>query len=223
MDETEGKKRSAKNHFEPLAENAYHILRNSIMQGIYSPGTALLEEILSANLRMSRTPIRTALTRLEAEGLLVGGPDRTLRIPGLDAKSLEDTFYARITVESAIVELATSKATEEHILHLEHLMWSEEMANKNRDEALAGGIDRMFHIYLSEVADNFYFRDFTTRINARVSLILSQSNTLGDALIPALVEHKRIVDAIKNKEPEEARRAMEEHLTNVLSRIKSEI
>jgi GntR family transcriptional repressor for pyruvate dehydrogenase complex len=102
-------------------------------------------------------------------------------------------------------------------------MWSEEMANKNRDEALAGGLDRMFHMYLSEVADNFYFRDFTTRINARVSLILSQSNTLGDALIPALVEHKRIVDAIKNKEPEEARYAMEEHLINVLSRIKSEI
>ena len=215
-----GKKTNGtKKHSESLAENAYHILRNRIMQGAAQPGEAMLEESLSANLGMSRTPIRTALTRLESEGLLVEGPDRTLRVPALDAKSIEDTFRARITIESAVAGLAAERATDEQIEHLEHLMWDEEMAHRNRDEALTGGLDRMFHTFLAEVADNSYFIEFSSRINARASLMLSQSKTLGDAIIPAMAEHRKVVEAVKKRDAQGAKDAMETHLDNVIKRI----
>lgn len=190
------------------------------MQGLLLPGEPMLEEHVSADLGMSRTPIRTALTRLEAEGLLVEGSDRTLRVPSLDAKSIEDTFRARITIESAVAALAAERATDEQVQRLEHLMWDEEMAHKNHDEALTGGLDRMFHTFLAEIADNSYFIEFSSRINARSSLMLSQSKTLGDAIIPAMAEHRQVVDAIKNRDPMTARDAMEQHLNNVIKRIK---
>ena len=184
------------------------------------PGEPVLEEHFSAHLGMSRTPIRTALTRLEADGLLVEGADRTLRVPELDAKSIEDAFRARITIESAVAKLAAEHATDEQIKHLEHLMWDEEMAHKNRDEALTGGLDRMFHTFLAEIADNSYFTEFSSRINARTSLMLSQSKTLGDAIVPAMAEHRKIVDAVKERDPSAAKSAMEEHIGNVIKRIK---
>jgi DNA-binding GntR family transcriptional regulator len=222
MAETSDRKKNKK-YAESLAENAYHILRNKIMQGMFPPGETMLEESLSASLGMSRTPIRTALTKLESEGLLAEGSDRTLRVPKLDDKILEDTFRARITIETAIASLAAECATKEQIERLEHLMWDEEMANKSKDEALVSGLDRMFHTYLAEITDNSYFIDFSTRINARVSLLLAQSNTLSDAVIPAIAEHTRIVNAIKNKDPINAESAMREHLTEVINRIKTSL
>lgn len=209
-----------KKHPESLAENAYHTLRNRIMKGSVLPGEAMLEEHLSASMDMSRTPVRTALTRLKAEGLLVEGADRTLRVPGLDAKSIEDTFRARITIEAAVVVLAAEHATRAQIQRLEHIMWDEEMAHQNHDESLVCGLDRMFHTYLAEIAGNSYFIEFTSRTNARSSLMLSQSGTLRDAITPAMVEHRRVVDAILQHDPAKAKAAMEEHLHNVCERIR---
>lgn len=204
----------------PLAENAYHILRNRIIQGLVTEGEALLEESLSDNLGMSRTPVRTALTRLKAEGLIVEGSDRTLRVPKLDAKSIEDTFRARITIESAVVELAAEKATDEQIQRLEHLLWDEEVAHNSFNELLTSMVDGMFHAYLAEIAGNAYFIEFSSRTNARSSLMLAQSGTLREAIIPALVEHRKILGAIRQHDPAAAKEAMEEHLVNVQARIR---
>lgn len=223
IEDSAQKKGNGRKAAESLADNAYYALRNRLMQGLVFPGEAMLEEQISAMLGMSRTPVRTALTRLEAEGLLVSGPDRTLRVPRLDARTLGETFDARATVETAVAALAAAHASAEQIQRLEYLIWNEEMANKNRDDALSGGLDRMFHIYLAEVADNFYFTDFVIRINARVSLFLALSNTLGEAIVPALAEHRLIVEAIKGKKVDEARTAMSRHLTNVLQRIREEL
>lgn len=189
------------------------------MQGAILAGEALFEESLSASLGMSRTPVRTALTRLKAERLLVEGPDRTLRVPVLDIKSVEDTFLARITIETTVVGLAAQMASDDQVQRLEHILWDEKMAHKNCDELLTGMVDRMFHAYLAEIAANSYFIEFSSRTNARSYLMLSQSGTLKDAIIPALAEHWKIVDAIKLRDTAAAKAAMEEHLTNVLKRI----
>lgn len=181
------------------------------------------EEKLAAELGMSRTPVRIALTRLESEGLLVSGPDRMLRIPAIDLKTLEDTCRARLAIETEVAALAALRAGEEEISRLRHLIWNEEMSFHNRDDVLTSGLDHMFHIYLAKVADNFFFTDFVARINARISLFLALSGTLGDAILPALAEHELIVEAVRVRNPEESRKAMRSHLENVERRIREEL
>ena len=78
-----------------LADDIYYTLRNRILRGELPPGTALREEYLSEELRVSRTPLRKALTQLTAEGYLVKGRDRTLRIPQISESELIDTLEAR--------------------------------------------------------------------------------------------------------------------------------
>jgi DNA-binding GntR family transcriptional regulator len=208
---------------QSLAESAYRILKNKITYGYFSQGEEMLEESLSSMLGMSRTPVRTALAMLESEGLLEEGAARTLRVPLLDLKSIEDTFHARALIETAVASLAADKATEEQISRLENIIWEEKMANAKGDEPLTGGLDRLFHAFLAEIADNSFFIPFSSRINARVSLMLSHSNTLGEAIVPALEEHRKIVDAIRRKDPPGAESAMKEHLGNVVERMKREV
>ena len=105
-----------------LADNIYYTLKNRILRGELRPGTALREEYLSDELQVSRTPLRKALTQLMAEGYLVKGKDRTLRIPQISEGELMDTLEARRLLEIASVERATLRAAKEDIdrrtLHL---------------------------------------------------------------------------------------------------------
>ena len=203
-----------------LAENAYYDLRNRILRGEYPPGHPLFEESLSADLGMSRTPVRAALGRLLAEGFLIQGEDRTLRVPHISRRELRDTFEARRTLESAVVELACLRAAAEQISRLEHLVWDEREAFRSREKVLIAAVDRRFHSYLSEVAGNSLYREFVDRINYKVSLFLALSDTLGEVVGEALEEHERILEAIQERNPQKGREAMLAHLSRVESRIR---
>jgi DNA-binding GntR family transcriptional regulator len=203
-----------------LTEWAYFTIKNQILQGILGPGTPLLEETLSARLEISRTPVRGALTRLVAEGLAASREDRTLQVPVLTLQDLEETFVARRTIEGTVMELACAAVNELHLNRLEHLIWNEKMALHAQDGALTAANDRMFHTYLAEMSGNSLFVEFVSRINAKVSLLLALSRTLGAPVALALKEHEEIVTALRSGNPTAAKNAMLRHLHCVEKRIR---
>ena len=101
-----------------LADAAYFALKNKILRGELKSGFPLREEQLSESLGVSRTPLRKALTQLLAEGFLVKGKDRTLRIPYISTSELKDTLKARRLIETAAVAEACNRATEKDIIGL---------------------------------------------------------------------------------------------------------
>ncbi len=208
---------------ESLTESAYHIIRSRILQGLFPPEEALLEEQLSVALGMSRTPVRTALTKLKSENLLVEGADRALHTPRLDRKGLRDTFAARIAVEATIAEIAATAAAEGQVRNLEHLVWSESAASAKKDEPLAAGLDRMFHGYLAEITGNQDLIDFSDRLNAKTALMLSQAKLANDSVIPYSDEHNRILEKIRARDAAGAAGAMRQHLENVCERIEGHL
>jgi DNA-binding GntR family transcriptional regulator len=139
---------------ETLSERAYFDIRNRILRGYFAMGSPLVEESMTALLGISRTPLRTAMGRLLAEGFLVQGEDRTLRIPTINRKDLSETFEARRSIESAAVSLACLRASKEQVTKLEGLIWSERDAYRNREQVLISAMDRMFHNLLAEMSGN---------------------------------------------------------------------
>lgn len=202
-----------------LADNIYYTLRNRILRGELLPGTALREEHLSEELHVSRTPLRKALTQLTAEGYLVKGKDRTLRIPQISENELRDTLEARKLLETAAVQRAALRASKEDIERIEHFIWDEEEAMKLHDNVLVSSLDRMFHSYLGKISGNGIYYDFISQVGYRISLFLALSNTLGDVISEALKEHRCILQALKLRTPELAADAMRVHLDNVERRI----
>jgi DNA-binding GntR family transcriptional regulator len=88
-----------------MTEVVYQTLREEMSQGIIGPGQIHLQA-LSERLGVSVAPVREALRRLEAEGLVSFGPKRRVRVNQLTVEELNEIFSIRIRLESLAVELA---------------------------------------------------------------------------------------------------------------------
>lgn len=90
-----------------LKEQAYQMLKQSILDGTYPDGALLTERTLSETLEMSRTPIRAAVDRLEQEGYLQCAPNRGIRVQEITLRQAKDFFDFRIALEChAVRQLA---------------------------------------------------------------------------------------------------------------------
>jgi DNA-binding GntR family transcriptional regulator len=94
-------------------------LEEAIVSGELAPGTVLRQETLSERYEVSRTPVREALRRLAALGLVSFVPNRGVRVRTLSREELHEAFLVRAELESLATELATPRFTEEGLAELE--------------------------------------------------------------------------------------------------------
>ena len=95
--------------------NAYERVRAAIVENRYIPGQRLVEQRIAEELGLSRTPVREALRRLEAEGLVVSERNRGAMVRPISATEVVDLYGLRIRLESYAVEVATERATEHEL------------------------------------------------------------------------------------------------------------
>jgi DNA-binding GntR family transcriptional regulator len=88
------------------AERAYGILRNAVVGGALPPGTRLRADSLAQELGVSKTPVREALRKLEAEGLIVVEPRNGLIVKVLSEEQLIEMYYIREALEGMAARLA---------------------------------------------------------------------------------------------------------------------
>jgi len=87
------------------------VLEEAIVSGELAPGSVLRQEQLSERFRVSRTPVREALRRLAALGLVSFVPNRSVRVRTLSRAELREAFLVRAELESLATELATPRMT----------------------------------------------------------------------------------------------------------------
>ena len=95
-------------------------LEEAIVSGEIAPGTVLRQEQLSEQYRVSRTPVREALRRLAALGLVSFVPNRGVRVRTLSREELREAFLVRAELESLATELATPRITAEGLAALDY-------------------------------------------------------------------------------------------------------
>ena len=100
---------------------AYNELKRAIMEGLYPAGYQVVERTLSELLDMSRTPVRSAIKRLEAEGFLERGTNRRIYVVLPDDRELLDTLYLRMALEGMASRLAARNGTQEDFDKLHQL------------------------------------------------------------------------------------------------------
>ena len=97
---------------------AYEAIRRSILDGAFAPGARLKEEELTALCGVSRTPVREALKRLAAEGLVVLAPHQGAQVVALDPADLEERYALRAMVEGHAAARAAARITPEALAAL---------------------------------------------------------------------------------------------------------
>ena len=104
---------------EPTTADAvYGVLRHCIIYGELLPGTRLRADALAKEMHISRTPVRDALRKLEAEGLATMSPRRGLIVPELSESDLIEAFQIREVLEGLAARLAVDNATQSEITRI---------------------------------------------------------------------------------------------------------
>ena len=101
------------------ADDIARLLEDEIVAGVISPGTVLRQEQLSERFDVSRTPVREALRRLSALGLVSFEPNRGVRVRSISPDELREAFLVRAELEALATEVATPKMTRDDLAALD--------------------------------------------------------------------------------------------------------
>lgn len=194
----------------PLGERAYRYIKQAIQTQKLLPGDRLREVDLAEMIGLSRTPIREALARLEAEGLVIHDPMRGIMVAELDYSMTTELYLMREVLEGTAAKLAAQHASEVEVSILEDLCRQYEAAVGN--ESLLSLRNRQFHDTLYRCSHNRYLIKVLHMLHD--NLMLLGSSTLADPkrAKETLQEHEAVVTAIKERNPEKAEQALRHHI-----------
>ena len=175
------------------------------------PGQRLFEPELSERLKMSRTPLRNALSRLVAEGVLLKEAGKKgYLLPSLSAKDMQQVFSVRASLEGSAAELAALRWNEEELQSLRQLNWQErELYRSRQDKREYSQINEELHHRIVALSDNRYL----TLLYAAFYTDGTEAGTDHPDL-PSWQEHAMLLDALEARDGSRARRLMEEHVMN---------
>ncbi|MBK3735217.1 FCD domain-containing protein [Azospirillum brasilense] len=194
----------------PLSVIAYRKIREAIRKGRYSPGDRVLEDEISRQLEMSRTPVREALHRLEAEGLLVYEARLGMVVARLDYQMIMELYSMRDVLEGTAAAMAARHASEAEVANLEHLLSLEDRFAD--DAAGMAEHNRRFHEAIYRSAHNRYLLRTLNALQDPLSLLSKTTFSLTERRTAAHPEHVAIVEAIRARDPERAECAARAHI-----------
>lgn len=197
-----------------LKERAYAEIKRGILSGKLAAGSFLAERQLAAQLGMSKTPVRSALERLESEGLLSISPQQGAIIRDLAVPEIADQYEIRMAIESFVVRTLAGKLSPSQI-DLVRANLEAQQANLGAGGDVASGVtlDEEFHALFCEFLGNQeilrvmgQLRDKTHRVIFRVFSINPER------MARSYEEHRDIAEAVFQGEPALAATRIEDHL-----------
>jgi DNA-binding GntR family transcriptional regulator len=202
-----------------LKEKTVAELRNSILKGEFGPGEHLREALLSARFKVSRTPIREALNQLEKEGFVKITPAAGARVVKLSLKDTLDIYDILIILEGAASRLACPLIQEDQLNKLEEYQLLFEKALKERNEDLLFDLNTQFHWSITEATRNSYLIEMRINFRRMVDRIARIFPHVPGQCEETLLWHRKIIDALKARNPALVEFVMREHLGNAKKKL----
>jgi DNA-binding GntR family transcriptional regulator len=200
---------------ETVSAAAYRQLREAILQGQISMDARINELELAGAWRISRTPIRDALRRLEAEGLVVAVPGRGMIVPKLSPADADELYDLRGVLEGHAARLAAQRATPELHARLNTLIKAFGAALKQGDTDRMIAIDIDFHGALAAASGSSRLERAIDTVRAQVHQIRLRMMRARGRGGKTLRELARLVAAVRARDGARAEAAMREHIGSV--------
>ncbi|KQT93538.1 GntR family transcriptional regulator [Marmoricola sp. Leaf446] len=176
------------------AHLVYVELKRRILDLELAPGERLHEPALTAELGVSRTPLREAVRRLIAENLLEQQPTGAVLVPRLDARDVVELYEVRASLEGLMAGTAARRATGADHDALHGLLARNEALVHFRDDAMAAGT--AIHDRIGEIADNAWARHLHRQVTDQMRRYKLTTNSSEERRAAALSEHHDICAAI---------------------------
>lgn len=204
-----------------LWQRVYGHLRGEILDGRLEPGTELAEVGLSEQLGVSRGPIREAIGRLAAEGLVTVRPRRGAVVRSLSKEEFLELYQVREALEAMAVKLAVPRLTPEQFEQLTAL--NDAMAGHAQHGEVGQFFDvnLAFHERLLEACGNAKLQELYRQLLGQLGRYRMRSLTLRGNLQRSVSEHAAILRAAKRGDAERAAQLMSEHIRVPQRRLKA--
>lgn len=203
----------------PLHEEAADRLRELIEQGRLPPGARLNERLLTAQLGLSRTPLREAFKVLATEGLVELLPNRGAVVSQLDPAKLSEALAVMGALEALAGELACVSATDAQINEIRALHY--EMLAYHARGDLAGyfKFNQAIHLKIVKYSGSATLYTIYRQLNGNVRRARYMANLSKERWDEAVREHDEILAALGARDVRNIRTLLQDHLANKLSSV----
>lgn len=155
-----------------LREQVVEQIRTAIIEGRLRPNDHIIEAALTAQLGVSRTPVREALILLEREGLVVASRNRGCFVRQFTEADVDHIFSMRTTLENFAGELIIHRLTEQDHLYLERIIEDQRLAILAGDFKRVRSIDMSFHHFLVHSSHHTILIKNWSEIVAQIAAVL---------------------------------------------------
>jgi DNA-binding GntR family transcriptional regulator len=196
------------------ASSAYREIKRRIVELHYSPGRKLSEARLAIELGLGRSPIRTALARLQGEGWIAVSPQSGTYVRGLSAEETHDILNLRLVLEPYVAGLAAQNITDEELGDLRQAFqaFGSKVTQSRMDEYLT--LDSRVHLAIYRAAGNQTIAKILSDLMDKIHWTRRGSTGDLNRIQQAFQEIKRIVQALEVRDAAAAAAAMQSHISN---------
>ena len=202
-----------------VVDHVYAAIRERIREGALARGARVHQEDLAAELGVSRTPVREALRRLAAEGLVEMHTNRGARVADVSEGDMRGSYEARLVVEPGAARLAAQRGLAEPQAQMRAAVAAQRRAiGKIRPSFEA---NRDFHVALVAASGNEFLRDFVENLwVARIGeVVYERQAETPEQMRADADEHEQILEAIVRGDARAAETLTRRHIADAIKRV----
>ena len=173
-------------------------IKDKIVSKEMFPGYRIVEDELSSELGVSRTPLRRALTKLQYEGFLYIIPNRGTFVVQSSPEDINKIYTARRCLEQGLAPSIINLATEEDIRDLREINAKINANFDSMSPADYSMLNKDFHLRLINISNNDYLKRYAEEIHNRISLLLIYYDNSSKSL-DSVVQHEEMIKALESK------------------------
>ena len=205
-----------------MRSDLYTILRREILSCTIAPGAEIRDAELAERFSVSRSPVRDALLRLEAEGLVLINPRKGYRAAPISIADARDLFAFRAVLEPACAGSVAADASEAELAGLDRFRTMEATGPGSLNAGAAFvRYNRDFHLAIAGLCSNRRIRETTVdlieQFDRFVTVSISSDSDLQHAAL--IAEHCEIIDALQARDGKQAGRILARHAGRARKRV----
>jgi len=205
--------------YELLSQKVYRVLKTEIVKGFLEPGTKLLENKLAEEMHVSRTPVREAIQKLAAEGLIKIAPNQTLIVTEVSLEDVKEVLQIRGVLEGLAARIAAQKITRQEIEELEEIVTQMDLYVTKKDLTSYCKVDDEFHNLILNICGNKWIINIRDNLSNFIYRFRIRSLSIPGRLKYSLEEHRKIMESLKKHNSEDADRLSQIHMENTVINI----
>ncbi|HUQ90611.1 MAG TPA: GntR family transcriptional regulator [Bryobacteraceae bacterium] len=196
---------------KPLTQTVFEKLRGDILHGKLPPGEVIRQDEITTRFGVSRTPVREALQRLRAEGLVTFLPRRKVVVSTIPMKRIRQIYEIRARLEAFAAELAVGRLTAKQLNRLKELTQQMEVLDSEMDLEKILEKNREFHYIIYSAADNELLVSMIDQLWRDIPRLRSQYLLTPNGLRDSTQQHRLILEALAAQDRQRAYDLVRQH------------